>query len=218
MKIEVGKTTPEYFAESWPGEYNYFSHFEHAAVVPQPLCMITTRKKNGMPNAAFHSGVLFSGGPKAYYAILSNQSASAHTYNNIMREKEFCINYISSSYYEACRKTIKENRDDNDELAAGGFTAEQAKTIDVPRINEAFLSFECKLASTNDLTGDQQHIIVIGEVQLAVIEEAYYKAKNMCGENGFMFNIPGAQNAITGQREKTAMAVLDAAAIYFHKK
>ena len=214
MKLEIGKTRPEVFTEAWPGEYSFFSHFEHAAIVPEALCMITTRKANGQPNAAFHSGMQFSGGAGGYYAILANQAQSSHTYHNILREKEFCINYLPARYYEACRQTIAENHEENDEIAAGGFTAAAGKTVAAPWIAESFLVWECKLTFTHDLTGDRQHVLMVGEVQMVAVEEEFLQAKNMCGTGGFMFNIPGAQNAGTGAREKTAMAVLDAEKLY----
>jgi len=214
MKLEISKTIPENFTEAWSGEYSFFSHFEHAAVVPEVLSMITTTKENGMPNVAFKSGIQFSGNSDNYYVILANESISTHTYNNILREKEFCVNFLSSKYYNACRKTIIENHENNDEVLAGGFTSTSSKTISSPQISEAFLTYECKLSSSIDLTKDEQHIIVIGEVQRAVIDENYLKSKNMCGENGFMFNIPGSQHALTGSREKTAMAFLDENNLY----
>ena len=214
MKIEITKTMPEAFTEAWPGEYTYFSHFEHAAVVPEVLCMITTRKENDAPNAAFHSGIQFFGNSNGYYAIVANQSQSSHTYHNILREKEFCINFLSGKYYEACRKTIAENHEENDEIVAGGFSSIPSKTIASPQISEAFLTYECKMVFCHDLTGDAQHVLFIGEVQRAVLEEHYLKARHMCGENGFMYNIPGTQHALTGKREKTAMAVLDCKTLY----
>ena len=41
--------------------------------------------------------------------------------------------------------TIHQNGMNDDEFAAGGFTAANAKTIHTPVINEAFLTMECTL-------------------------------------------------------------------------
>ena len=37
MKIEIGKEKPANFKEMWPGELEFFSHFDCAAVVPNVL-------------------------------------------------------------------------------------------------------------------------------------------------------------------------------------
>ena len=85
-----------------------------------------------------------------YYIILPGMGQS-HTYANILREKEFCVNFISSKYYMACGKTIEHNDEGDDEISVGGFTAMPCKTISVPRIEESIVSFECKLVSTHDI-------------------------------------------------------------------
>ena len=207
MKTEIGMERPANFKESWPGEYTCFSHFEHAAVVPQVLSLITTLKNNGKPNAAFHAGTVFSGDPSGYYAIMPGISYS-HTYDNILRAKEFCINFLSKAYYAACMKTVEENGEDTDEIMAGGFTAEPCKTIGGFRIKEALLSFECKLVSSQDITGQNKLFMFIGQVQLAVVDENCHKLENICGPKGFMYNIPAPQNPLKDERMPTAAAYL----------
>jgi flavin reductase (DIM6/NTAB) family NADH-FMN oxidoreductase RutF len=208
MKIEIGKTRPENFRESWPGEYSYFSHFEHGAIVPDVLSMITTKKESGIPNACFHSGTVFTGDPGAYYVVMPGFVEGSHTYANILRDREFCVNFLSSKYYPACKKTVQFNSDEDDEIAAGGFTPERCKTIGVPRIGEAMLSFECKLISAQAIDGRGRNILLIVEVQLAHGDENCHKLDMLCGENGCMYNIPSPQNPLTEERMPTAAAFL----------
>ncbi len=206
-KIELGKERPDNFKESWSGEYKYFSHFEHGAIVPQVLSMVTTMKENGKPNAAFHAGTVFSGDPSGYYVIMPGISYS-HTYTNILRDKEFCVNFLSSEYYEACKRTVAENSEDTDEIIAGGFNAEPCKTISGFRIEEAILSFECKLVSIQDITGQNGLFMLIGQVQLGVVDENCHRLENICGSKGFMYHIPSPQNPLTDERMPTAAAYL----------
>lgn len=209
MKLEIGKQRPENFRESWPGQYEFFSHFEFTSGIPQALFLITTLKENGKPNACFHSWSAFSGDGGGFYAVMPGLGMHTHTYKNIIREKEFCVNFISSEYYDACIKTIEENSDDIDEIAAGGFTIEESKTVKAPRIKEAFLSLECTLKSTTDLSEKGITSLIIGQVNLASVEEGYHEIEKICGKEGFMFNVHSPKNISTGEGNTTALAVLN---------
>lgn len=209
MKIEIGNQKPENLKEFWPGQYEYFSHFEFLSGVPHALFLITTLKENGKPNACFHSWSAFSGDGGGFYAVMPGLGMHTHTYKNIICEREFCINFISSKYYDSCIKTISENSDDTDELAAGGFTAEPSKTIKAPRIKEAFLSLECTLHSVNDLSGKGRTALVIGQVNHAAAGEGFHNIDKICSENGFMFNIHSPKDPITGEGQTTAVAILN---------
>lgn len=207
MKIEIGKTKPVNFTEAWPGELSMSSHFECGAVAPNVLSMITTLKENSKPNACFYAGITFAGSPEHYYVVMP-WAGQSHTYFNILRDKEFCVNFVSSKYCDACNKTIENNGDDDDEISAGGFTSEPCKTIRVPRLGEAFISFECKLVEVHDIDGLGKDNIFVGEVQLAHVEENYHLLDKICGFDGFMFNINSAQNLKSDERMPYAKAYL----------
>ncbi len=208
MKIEIGTQRPEHFKEAWPGEYSYFSHFEHSAIVPHVLSLITTKKQNGKPNACFHSGAVFTGDPSGYYVVLPGLTPLSHTGANILRDKVFCVNFPAQKYYHLCKKTVLSNGDETDEIAAGGFTAETCTDIDCPRIKEAIMSFECELSQTVDVTGQGKTMLVIGKVLLAAVDENCHLTENICGPNGFMYNIPSPQSPLTDARMPTAAAYL----------
>ena len=207
MKIEIGKARPANFTEAYPGELNHSSHFACGAVIPNVLSLITTRKENGAANACFYAGATFAGGKDRYYALLPGMGQS-HTSANIVRDKVFCLNFISSRYYAACGKTIEHNGEDDDEIRAGGFTAQPCKTIDVPRIGEAIVSYECRLVSAHDIAGDGQCVIYIGEVELAHVEENSHLLDRVTGPDGFMYNINAAQNLLSGERMPYGAACL----------
>jgi len=129
-------------------------------------------------------------------------------YKNILREKEFCINFINPDYYEACQKTIKNNGEDADELLDAGFTPENAASIKTPRIKEAFIGFECKLESVSDLSGKRISAMIIGRVVNAAIDENHKYINAVCGEKGFMFYIHAPKDLATGEGEQGAIAQL----------
>jgi flavin reductase (DIM6/NTAB) family NADH-FMN oxidoreductase RutF len=208
MKIEISDKKPTDYKEYWPGQYKIFSHYEYVAGVPSILFMITTLKDNGKPNACFHAWSSFSGDEGGYFAIMPGLMQHTHTYKNILRDKEFCINFLSPEYYDACGETIKQNGEEVDELAAAGFTAEPAKLIKSPRIREAFMVYECTLESHTDLSGAGVGAMIIGRVKHAAVEEQHLNVDDICGEKSFMLNIHSPKDPQTGVGATSAIAAL----------
>lgn len=206
MKYEIGTQKPDNLKEYWPGQYDFFSHFEYVSGIPHALFLITTQKENGKTNACFHSWSSFSGDSGGFYAIMPGLMQHTHTYQNILREKEFCINFISADYYEACQHSIKNNDADIDELINSGFTPEQAKTVKTPRIKEAFLTFECTLEQVSDLSGKGISAMIVGKVMNAAIDEQHKDVESVCDD--FMFYIHAPKDLATGEGEKGAVAQL----------
>lgn len=198
MKIEIGEKRPKCYKEYWEGVYDIFSHYESIANVPHSLFLITTLKENGKANACLHSWSAFSGDAGGFFAILSGLLMNSHTYGNILREKEFCVNFLDHTYYDACIKTIKNNSDEEDEISIAGFTAEKSSLVKAPRIKEAFLSFECNLHSNTDLSGKGISSMIIGRVVNAAIEGEHDEADKLCGEKGFMYYVSAPKNPATG--------------------
>lgn len=207
MKLEVGRKRPDNFKPLYPEEFELFSHFELVSAIPQALFAVTTWKENGKPNICFHSWSCFHGDKTAFFAVMGGLYQHTHTFANIKRDKCFGINFLPVSFYDRLIETINNNGDDTDEFKAGGFTAEEAKTVDVPLIKEAFLSMECVLRDISDLSGAGITAMVTGEVQRITIDEEYTKGyEKRYGKDGFMLLAPGPQNVITGEPKKTVIA------------
>jgi len=205
MKIEIGEKRPENFVQYWDGQYDIFHHFEYACGIPSILFAITTRKENGNPNVNFSAWSSFSGDGKGFYAIMPGMLHHTHTYKNIMRTKEFVINFINKDYFDNCIETIKQNSDDTDEILAGGFTEEKAMRVDCPRLKEAFLSLECKLEK--DIPMTELSSIFIGKVVHVAADEHYANGLDAKYEdNGFMLNIHAPKNLKTGEGKPGAVA------------
>lgn len=209
MKTEVGMERPSHYREYWPGMYDLFSHYEFVSNVPQPLFLITTLKENGKVNACFHSWSAFSGDSGGFFAVMPGLMTHTHTYRNILRDQEFCVNFLSAEYYDACRTTIQENGEDIDELHAAGLTAEASSVVKPPRVAEAFLSFECKLHSDTDLSGKGITTMIVGQVVNAAVEGTHSDVAELCGEKGFMVYVHAPKNPATGEGvEAGAIATL----------
>lgn len=210
MKHEIGTEKPAQFKEEWPGQYEFFSHLEYTAGVPHALCLITTRKENGKSNACFHAWQCFAGDSAAYHAVVAGLSLSGHTYQNMLREKEFCINFLSAAQYDACSKTIEKNGEENDELLDAGLTPEEGKTVKAPRVKEAFLTLECAFESAQDLSGKGIIALVVGRVTHAAAEEGFHALDKICSPEGFMFNVHAPKHPLTGEGSLTAVSSLKA--------
>jgi flavin reductase (DIM6/NTAB) family NADH-FMN oxidoreductase RutF len=209
MKIEIPDVKPDNFQDRWPGEFQIFSHFEMALGIPHSLFLITTLKENGKPNACFQSWSSFYGDCGGYFAI-TPVLQKTHTYHNILRTKEFCINFISARFFDACYKTIVNNTDDTDEIAAGGFTAEKARDINVPRIQEAFLSLECAFHSNADLSGQGIWSLITGKVLSAAVDGGYLNgSEKKYGQDGFMYYLYDLHDFASGDQGERKVASLN---------
>jgi flavin reductase (DIM6/NTAB) family NADH-FMN oxidoreductase RutF len=211
VKTEIGDRKPDNFVDRWPGEFEVFSHFEMALGIPHALFLITTVKENGQPNACFQSWSSFYGDRGGYY-VLTPLLRKTHTYHNILRTKEFCVNFISARYFDACYQTIWHNEAETDEIAAGGFTSEPAGRIAVPRIREAFLSLECVFKTDMDLSQQGIQSLVIGQVLLAAVEDDYLNgSEKKYGQDGFMYygyDLKDFASGDQGERKVAALNVL----------
>ena len=144
QKHEISIAQPAHLTEDWPGKFDFFSWLEYVVTVPNPIFLITTRKANGAPNANLHSWGLLTGDRDHYSSLLALLN-NCHTYANIQREREWCINFPSFEQYPQCFETIHCNRPDNDEITEAGFTVEPARMVQAPRIAECMVSLECRL-------------------------------------------------------------------------
>jgi len=143
--VKIAVAQPEYLIEDWPGKYDVFSWLEYIVTVPNPIFFITTRKPNGAPNANLNSwGFLI--GEKDNYSSLIALLNNSHTYQNILREGEWCVGFPSFQHYRQCFETIRLNAQDNDEITEAGFTVELPKSVQAPRIAECSINLECRLA------------------------------------------------------------------------
>ena len=208
MKHEIGKECPRHYKEGWPGMLGGFSHFEFTPGVPQALCLITTRKENGKANAAYHAWQCFTGSGKAYYIIVAGLTVNGHTYKSMRREGAFCVNFLGAQHHAACMKTIEVNGEENDELLDAGLTGEAAKEVSAPRVEEAFLSYECVFEKAHTLDGMDDTALVIGRVVHAAVREGFSTPASICAPDGFLMNIVGPIDPLTGENSQSCVASL----------
>ena len=200
MKYEIQIDTPENLAEIWPGSYDIFSWLEYVVTIPYPMFLITTLKANGLPNACLHSWGFLVGDRDNYTSILGVLDYY-HTFGNILREGEWCLNYPSIDDYKKSFQTIHVNEADNDEITAAGLTVESGQVIGAPRIVESHINLECKLEWHRPLYENSQWHIMAGRIVHVAMDEAAMATEpdERIQAIRLMYNIRGLMNPVSGE-------------------
>lgn len=200
MKHELGLAQPDYLVEDWPGKYDVFSWLEYIITVPNPIFLVTTFKENGKPNANLHSWG-FPVGDRDNYSFLLALLDNTHTFANIQRTPEFCVNYPSFKDCRACFETISHNDLGNDEISDAGYTLEQAQLVSAPRIAECFFNLECRLEWNRPISdGSKWQILLARVVHVAVDEQVMVpEPEERSRRMGLMYNMRSNINPLTGE-------------------
>ncbi len=201
MKREISITQPEYLVEDWPGKYDVFSWLEYIVTVPNPIFIVTTRKANGAPNANLNSwGLLI--GEKGNYSSLVALLDNSHTYENILREGEWCVCFPSFQYYRQCFETIGCNAPDNDEITDAGFTVELPRSVQAPRIAECSVNLECHLKWHHPLYENSHWHLFAGRVSHLSLDESVMVPDPVERMRimGLMYNVRSTVNPMTGEQ------------------
>jgi flavin reductase (DIM6/NTAB) family NADH-FMN oxidoreductase RutF len=200
MKHEIGIRKPDYVVADWPGKYEVFSWLEYVITVPNPIFVITTRKANGTANANLHSWGLLVGQREELRSLLALLRGT-HSAANILREREWCVDFPSLDMLASCTATIVHNGADNDEIVDAGFTREDAKMVRAPRIAESLASLECRLEWDRPLyEGSDWHLFCGRVVHAAVDDRAMAPDPvERMRRMQLMYNIRSCVNPATGE-------------------
>jgi flavin reductase (DIM6/NTAB) family NADH-FMN oxidoreductase RutF len=201
VKHEIGIEQPPYLVEDWPGKYGVFSWLEYVVTVPNPIFLVTTRKANGQPNANLHSWGLLVGERDNYTSLLA-LLRHTHSYDNILREGEWCLNFPSLDSYSQCIQTVHCTSLAADEITEAGFTVEAARTVAAPRIAEALVSIECRLEWERPLYENSQWHLFAGKVQHLAMDEAAMAAtpEERLANMKLMYNVRSTVHPLTGEQ------------------
>ncbi len=193
------KKQPEYLIEDWPGKYETFSWIEFAVTIPNAIFVVTTLKENGMPNANIQSwGLMLNEGESNHFlmAILRHQ----HTYSNIIRNGEWCINYLPRDRQVEALKTIQNNTEVNDEIVNSGLTPLKLHCMQTPGISESKIVLECKLKWHKALVDNSRWELFCGEICGFHLDDSILIAdpeKRIANLN-LMYNVRGTVNPVNG--------------------
>ena len=135
------------------------------SILPRPIAFVSTISKAGVPNLApfsFFSGVT-ADPPSICFAPARNTDGSKkHTLLNIEETGEFIVHVVTPEILKSMHKSAEGFPADVNEFSEVGLTEVPAKSVKVPRVNEAKVCLECK--SLKIVEVGQTGFLVIGEV------------------------------------------------------
>ncbi len=212
-KHEFGIEKPKNLQEEWPGQYKVFSWLEYVVNIPYPIFIVTTYKANGKANANLWSWGFFAGEENGFYSLIA-LTDTTHTYENIKRTKEWCINIPSLDFKEECFKTIEHNQVDDDEISQAGFTKESAICVYAPRIKECPISLECKLEWEKSLFKNSSQKIICGKIVHFGVDEKVINLdqKARIEELKIMYNFRSQLNPLTGELTPGGISIINESA------
>ena len=138
----------------------------NAIIGPRPIGWISSRGKDGSVNLAPYS---FFNAFNYHPPIIGFASVGAKdTLRNVQETGVFAWNLTTRALAEQMNASCASVPYGQDEFALGGLTPLPCRLIDVPRVAESLVNFECRVADIVQLKGWQgeraQSWLVLGEV------------------------------------------------------
>ncbi len=151
-------------------------------IVPRPIAWVSTVSVDGVHNLApfsFFMGVCsepptlaFSVGPRPAAAD-SGAARVKDTARNIEATGDFVVNVVDDALAERMNLTSGEYPPDVDEFALAGLTAAPGVRVRAPRVREAPIGMECRVAQILRV-GRGPHSLVLGEILYFHIRDDLY--------------------------------------------
>src|SRR5258708_1775077 len=149
----------------------------NAIIAPRPIGWISSRDAKGNINLAPYS--FFNG--FAYHPPIIGFSSTSRkdSVQNIEETGEFVWNLATMDLAQQMNATAAHVAHDVNEFKIAGLTAVPGKLVNVPRVAESPVSFECKLSQVIQLQGANgkkaQAWLTLGEVVAVHIDKAFIK-------------------------------------------
>ncbi|QIB74137.1 flavin reductase family protein [Halogeometricum borinquense] len=141
------------------------------AVVPRPIAWVSTRAPDGTHNLAPYSfsNVATTDPPTLLFSSGGTGDDRKDSARNAIETGAFVYNVVTEDVAEAMNETSATLEPDGDEFEHAGVTPADSVVVDAPRVAEATVSFECRLADTLEVGAST---VVLGEVVHAHVDES----------------------------------------------
>lgn len=150
------------------------------SIIPRPIAVISTRNIDGSNNLApfsFFTAVSASPMIIAFSPMIrSSDGEFKDTVKNILREREFVVNFCTESNYEKVNLASMEIPFGEDEFKLTGLTPIPSNLVKAARMKESPIHFECSFRDMlcyGKTPGSGS--IITGEVKLVHIDESLIK-------------------------------------------
>lgn len=150
------------------------------SIIPRPIAVISTRNIDGSNNLApFSFFTAISAKPMIVGfcpLIRSSDKEFKDTVKNILREKEFVVNFCTEKNYEKINLASTELPYGEDEFKFAGLTPIDSQVVKAKRLKESPIHFECEfrdmLCYGKDVGAGS---LITGEVKIVHVDEAIMK-------------------------------------------
>lgn len=146
-----------------------------STVTPRPVAWVSSLSESGITNLApfsFFQVITASPPTLMISPLVNNDGSMKDTPRNIERTKEFVINLVSYPLVESMNATSFGFDQDVSEFERCGIAAGPSQLVKPPRVLDARVSFECKLAKFLPYpTESPSCYVIFGTVVAAHIDE-----------------------------------------------
>ena len=149
------------------------------SILPRPIAVFSTKNDDGTNNVApfsFFTGLSAKPMIVAFAPLIrTSTGGKKDTVINIERTKEFVINFTTEENCDLINATSAELPYGKDEFNHAGLTPIPSDIVDVMRVKESPIHFECKLRDIISY-GDQPGAgtLITGEVVKIHVDESIY--------------------------------------------
>jgi flavin reductase (DIM6/NTAB) family NADH-FMN oxidoreductase RutF len=144
------------------------------SVVPRPIAFVSTLSLEGVRSLApFSFFNAICGDPPTICFSTAFREPRKDTYVNVKATGEFVVNIVSEEIADKMNLSAAEYPHGIDEFEVSGLTAVSSDLVRPPRVQEAHVSMECKLAQIIDVsTRPNGGSLIIGEVVRFHVDDA----------------------------------------------
>lgn len=144
------------------------------SIVPRPIAWVSSQSAKGDLNLAPFSyfNAVSADPPMIMFSVgQKDVSSTKDTLKNIKETKEFVVNFVTLDNVEAMNATAINAPFGVSEFGLAGLNPTASKTVQVPRVAESPIHFECKLA---DLYHIRSNTVVFGEISHIHVDDELY--------------------------------------------
>lgn len=138
----------------------------------KPANLIGSIAEDGKTNLAIFSSVFHLGSDPALLGFITRPTGEVprHTFENLLKNHQYTINHVPSSFTENAHYTSAKLERDQSEFDVCGFTAEYISDFKAPFVKESSLKLGMKFKQTIDIELNGT-ILVIGEIEHLIMPE-----------------------------------------------
>lgn len=147
------------------------------SIIPRPIAVVSTRNSDGTNNLApFSFFTAISAQPMIIAfcpMIRSSDGQFKDTVKNILREREFVVNFCTEDNYKNVNLASTELPYGEDEFTFTGLTPLDSETVKAKRLKESPVQFECVFRDMLCYGKEPgSGSLITGEVKLVHVDEA----------------------------------------------